>query len=351
MDVAFTPEQDDLRRTVRGLLDRESGPEHPAGRDGSLWRRIRELGLTGITVGERHGGAGASALELGVVLAELGRALTAVPFLQAGVAATVLDRAAAPAAADVLPRLATGELIAGLAAPGPASAFPVGTRDGLTGVLDNVVDGPELDLLLTPARVDGETVLAAVRTDAAGVTRTTLPTLDRTRPQARFVLDGAPAAVVGDAAAAAGAVDLLLAAVALECAGAARHCLEATVAHLRTREQFGRPLGTFQALQHRCADLAVLVESAWSTAWYAAWTADGDPAGAAVAAPLAKAHCADAFRTVAGEMIQLHGGIGFTWEHPAHRYFKRATSTALLFGGRSWVRALVAERAGLSRPR
>ncbi|MCO1655500.1 acyl-CoA dehydrogenase family protein [Pseudonocardia humida] len=343
MDVGFDAAQRDLRRTVRDLLDREGG----AGRGSPVWRRIRELGLLGITVGERHGGAGASSVELGIVLAELGRALTAVPFLQTTVAATVLDRSAAPVAAQVLPGLVAGDLVAGLATPGPASSLPVGTRSALTGVLDNVVDGPHLDLLLTPALVDGDTVLAAVRTDVAGVARTTLPTVDRSRPQARFVLDGAPAVVVGDAAAAARAVDLLLAAVAVESAGAARHCLDATVAHLRTREQFGRPLGTFQALQHRCADLAVLVESAWSTAWYATWAVDGDPATAAVSAPLAKAYCADAFRAVAGEMIQLHGGIGFTWEHPAHRYFKRATSTDLLFGGRAWVRSLVARRAGL----
>jgi alkylation response protein AidB-like acyl-CoA dehydrogenase len=242
--------------------------------------------------------------------------------------------------------------VAGLAPPGPAAALPRGTRSAgrpaLTGVLDNVVDGPQLGLLLTPAVVDGATVLAAVRTDAPGVEVTALPTLDRSRPQARIALDGAPAAEVGDAAAACRATDLLLAAVAMECAGAARYCLDATVAHLRTRVQFGRPLGTFQALQHRCADLAVLVESAWSTAWYATWAADADPATAAVAAPLAKAHCADAFRTVAGEAIQLHGGIGCTWEHWAHRYLKRATSTVLLFGGRAWVRSVVAERAGLT---
>ena len=112
--------------------------------------------------------------------------------------------------------------------------------------------------------------------------------------------------------------------------------------------QCGRPIGTFRALQHRCADVAVVVESA-STAWYAAWAAGADPAGSRVAGPLAKAYGAEAFRRAAGEMIQLHGGVGFTVEHPAHRYFKRATSTELLFGGRAWVRDVVAQRAGLRR--
>jgi alkylation response protein AidB-like acyl-CoA dehydrogenase len=350
MDVTFSDEQRDLQRVVRDLLSRESGE----GPGSAVWKRLSgELGLTGITVGERHGGAGASTVELGIVLAELGRALTGVPFLQTAVAGTVLDRSDAPLGAEVLPALVAGDLVAGLATPGPMTAFPSAMRSGdglvLSGTLDNVVDGPHLDLLLTPALLDGTTVLAAVRTSGVGSTTlsTTLPTLDRSRPQARFVLDGAPAVELGDAAAASRATDLLLVAVAVESAGAARFCLDATLAYLRTREQFGRPIGTFQALQHRCADLAVLVESATSTAWYAAWAIGADDSGAAVSAPLAKAYCADAFRTVAGEMIQLHGGIGFTWEHPAHRYFKRATSTDLLFGGRAWARSLVAERAGL----
>jgi len=357
VDVTFSDEQRDLQRMVRDLLSRESGE----GPGSAIWKRLSgELGLTGITVPEEHGGAGASSVELGIVLAELGRALTPVPFLQTAVAATVLAESAGALAAEVLPAIAAGELVAGLATPGPESGHPRGTRtdqvtDGglaLDGTLENVVDGPYLDLLLTPAVVAGETVLTAVRTAAAGVASTTLPTLDRSRPQARIVLDGAPAVVLGDAATVSRAIDLLLTAVAVESAGAARYCLDTTVEYLGTRVQFGRPIGTFQALQHRCADLAVLVEAASSTAWYAMWAVGADPGtgggSAEVSAPLAKAYCADAFRKVAGETIQLHGGIGFTWEHPAHRYFKRATCTDLLFGGRAWVRALVARRAGLA---
>ncbi len=348
MDVTFSDEQRDLQQMVRELLSRETGE----GPGSALWKRLSgELGLTGITVPEEHGGAGASTVELGIVLAELGRALTPVPFLQTAVAATVLAGSAAPAAAEALPAIAAGELVAGLASPGSAAA-PVATRTAgglrLDGTLEHVVDGPYLGLVLTPVQLDGHRVLAAVRTDGPEVAGTALPTLDRTRPQARIRLDGAPAAEVGDAVAAARAADLLLTAVAVESAGAARFCLDTTVEYLRTRVQFGRPIGTFQALQHRCADLAVLVESASATAWYAMWGAGADGTVDPVTAPLAKTYCADAFRRVAGETIQLHGGIGFTWEHPAHRYFKRAASTDLLFGGRAWTRALVAERAGLA---
>jgi alkylation response protein AidB-like acyl-CoA dehydrogenase len=341
MDVTFSDEQRDLREVVRDLLARETGE----GPGSAVWKRLSaELGLTGIAVPEEHGGAGAGTVELGIVLSELGRALTPVPFLQTVVAGLVLSGSPSPAAAEALPGIVAGEVVAGLWTPGGAPPEATESGDGLrlTGTLDHVVDGPHLGLLLTAAVLEGAEVLALVPLRGPGVETTPLPTLDRTRPQARIVLSGAAAVRVGDAAAASRAVDLLLAAVAVESAGAARFCLDETVGYLTTRVQFGRPIGTFQALQHRCADLAVLVEAATSTAWYAMW--DIDP----VSAPLAKAYCADAFRRVAGEMIQLHGGIGFTWEHPAHRYFKRATSTDLLFGGRSWVRALVGRRAGLT---
>lgn len=354
MDVTFSEEQNDLRDVVRDLLERHgpSDVEGPGGFDTTLWKRLTgELGLTGLPVPEEYGGASASTVDVAVVLSELGRALTPVPYLQTVVAASVLADAAAAgyaASAELLPALAEGALVAGFAPPAPAP-LAARTENGLslTTTIEHVVDGPHLGLLLTPAVVDGEPVLAAVRVPGEGVTVQRLPTLDRSRAQANIRLIGAHVAIVGDARAAERAVDLLLTAVAVESAGAARFCLDSTVEYLGTREQFGRPIGTFQALQHRCADLAVAVEAAASTAWYAAWAAGADPAGAAVAAPLAKAYCARVFRHVAGEMIQLHGGIGFTWEHPAHRYLKRATSTDLLFGGPAWVRATVARRAGL----
>ena len=354
MDVTLSAEQRDLQAVLRGALDRHGSRDS---HDGELWKLLSgELGLTGLAVPEQYGGAGATAVDLAVVVVELGRSLAAVPFLQTAVVAMVLAEstaggAAQAMAADVLPAIAAGELVAGLAVP--ADRRPTGVRDGaglrVTGTLAHVVDGPLLGLLLTPVDVDGAPALAAVRVPGPGVTVTPEPTLDRTRTQAGVQLADAPAVLLGGAATAYRAIDLLLAAVAAECAGAARSCLDTTVAHLRAREQFGRPLGSFQALQHRCADLAVAVESASATGWYAAWAADADAAGFPTAAPLAKVHNAGIFRRVAAEMIQLHGGIGFTWEHPAHRYFKRATATELLFGGRRWTRRRVAARAGLLR--
>ncbi|WP_028921843.1 acyl-CoA dehydrogenase family protein [Pseudonocardia acaciae] len=338
MDVTLSAEQRDLRTVLRAALDRQ---------DPEPWKLLSgDLGLTGLTVPERYGGAGGSFVDLAVVLAELGRSLCPVPYLQTAVAATVLADAGG-LAADVLPALAEGTLVAGVAVPDSApTAVPGEAGLRLTGTLTHVVDGPALDLLLTPADLDGTPVLAAVRLlPGAGVTVRPEQTLDRTRPQATIRLDAAPAVRLdGDPAR---AEDLLLAAVAVESAGAARHCLDTTVDYLRTREQFGRPIGGFQALQHRCADLAVAVESAWSTAWYAAWAADADTSELRTAAPLSKLYCAKVFRLVTGEMIQMHGGIGFTWEHPAHRYFKRATATELLFGGRRRLRERLAAQAGL----
>jgi alkylation response protein AidB-like acyl-CoA dehydrogenase len=354
MDVTLSAEQRDLQAVLRAALARRGSPEPDGAVDAEVWKLLSgELGLTGLVVPEQYGGAGATAVDLAVVLVELGRSLAAVPFLQTAVAATVLaECATAPdLVAEVLPAITSGDLVAGLAVP--AGARPVAIRDGtalrVTGTLAHVVDGPLLGLLLTPVDVDGGRALAAVRVPGPGVTVTPEPTLDRTRTQAGVQLVDAPAVLLGGAAAEARAIDLLLAAVAVECAGAARFCLDTTVAHLRTREQFGRPLGSFQALQHRCADLAVAVESASATGWYAAWAADADADGFATVAPLAKVHNAGIFRRVAAEMIQLHGGIGFTWEHPAHRYFKRATATELLFGGRRWTRRRIAARAGLLR--
>jgi alkylation response protein AidB-like acyl-CoA dehydrogenase len=171
--------------------------------------------------------------------------------------------------------------------------------------------------------------------------------LDPTRRQAVVRLDAVAARRVGDAVASARAVDVLRVGLAVEAVGVARRCLEMTVEHLKTRVQFDRPIGAFQALQHRAADLLVLLESATSTAYYAAWAVAASPEELPVVAPLAKAVCADAAWRVAAETIQMHGGIGFTWEHDAHLYFKRATTTRLLLGDAVEQRRLVARRAGL----
>ena len=326
MDFTFTDDQEQLRRAVRQLRGQSGVSES------GVWQKATEqLGLTGIGIDPEHGGAGGDFVDAAVVIEEAGRALLDAPITTVLVAAAVLGRAGAPAA-DLSGAVATGERIAVVA---------VG---GLRGTIDNVLDGDRADVFLV-ASDDG---LWAVDADSYGVDVRRQPTLDLTRGQAQVRLDDVPAVQIGDAEAARVAVDLLRVALSVEAVGAARHCLEATVAYLKTREQFGRPIGSFQALQHRAADLVVELEAATSTAYYAAWAAVGSPEELAVVAPLALALCAEAAWHVAAETIQMHGGIGFTWEHEAHRYFKRLTTTRAMLGGAHVQRRLVAERAAIA---
>ncbi|HWB66602.1 MAG TPA: acyl-CoA dehydrogenase family protein, partial [Mycobacteriales bacterium] len=242
-------------------------------------------------------------------------------------------------AVEVLPAVATGATAAALVV-GPGV---VSDGDRLTGSADHVVDGGPADLLV----VANESRLWLLDATATGVEVRPAATLDRTRSYATVRLEGATARPVGDPAAAAAAVDLLRVGLAVEAVGLARRCLELTVEHLKTRVQFGKPIGSFQALQHRCADLAVSLEAATSTAYYAAWAAADSPAELPVVAPLAKSVCTDAAYAVAAETIQLHGGVGFTWEHDAHLYFKRATVLRSLLGDSHAQRQLVATRSGV----
>jgi alkylation response protein AidB-like acyl-CoA dehydrogenase len=246
---------------------------------------------------------------------------------------------------------ACGEFLPGIADGSLRAAFvfcdSVAVSAGrVRGAASHVLDGVEADLFVVGAGAG----LYVVR--AGDVVVTPAETLDQSRSQATVVFPSAAAVSVPEADPAV-ALELLRVLLAVESVGAAAHCLDATVAYLGTREQFGRALGTFQALRHRCADLAVLVESARATAYAAvaaAVSGAADPAQdeVLVLGPLAKKYCADVFWQVAAEMIQLHGGIGFTWEHEAHRYLKRAKTTQLLHGSPSSLRRLIAERAGLT---
>jgi alkylation response protein AidB-like acyl-CoA dehydrogenase len=347
MDFTFTAEQQDLRAAMRDVAaDRCSpsrlreviGARH--GYDESLWRLVAgELGLVGVAVSEANGGTGGSFVDAAVVLEEAGAALFPVPLLTGVVAAVALGRGEPALAASLLPLVAAGERTAAL-----VIAPDLVTEDGvLRGVVHRAVDGHHADLLVV-ASADG---LWVVDRDAAGIDVVGAPTLDPTRWQATVSLNGVPAARLGDEAASTAAVDLYRVALAIEAVGVARHCLSSTVEYLKTRVQFGKPIGSFQALQHRVADLVVDLESAASTAYYAAWVAADSPEELPVVAPLAKAVCSDAAYRIAAETIQLHGGIGFTWEHDAHLYFKRATATRLTLGDSHEQRRLVAARAGL----
>jgi alkylation response protein AidB-like acyl-CoA dehydrogenase len=338
--VSEQAEHRELRRTVRGFLEQHAPVRAQLAADTSaVWKRMStELGLTALPVAEENGGAGAGFVEVAIVLEETGRTLLRAPYLSTVVAAAVLQELGA---GEALSALVDGSTSAALALDG---AF---TSDGgrLSGSATQVVDAGTADLLL----VATEQGLYVVATDAPGVTVTALETLDPTRPQGAVALDAAPAHRLGDDDAVAHAVDLLHVALAAECVGAAQRCLEMAVEHLKVREQFGRPLGSFQALRHRVADLTVALDGAASTAWYAARAAAGLTDDLPVAAPLAKATCADAFVRIAGECIQLHGGIGFTWEHDAHLYFKRAWTTALLHGNSQTLRRRAFDRAQAGR--
>ncbi|MFG3021793.1 acyl-CoA dehydrogenase family protein [Streptomyces sp. NPDC048254] len=386
MDARFTDEQDEIRRALRELLHKRCGTEdvraavdRPEGHDPALWTALGEqLGLPGLALPEEFGGAGCSATEVALAAEELGRALAPSPFLATAVLAAPLLLALGTGAqrAELLPRIADGSLTAALAVPGTrlgtalaltgpgggdwagggraggVQARHQGDRWQLYGEADQVLDGHSAGVLLVPAHAGGyarsRVLLFLVAGDADGVVRTRRTTLDPTRPQARVQLRHVAAEPLGDedtdvrpALAALG--DSVAAVLAGEAVGAADRALERTVEYVKQREQFGRAIGSFQAVKHRLADVHVAVRAARSAAYYAAWaTAQGEPVGA-----LALAQALEALRTAAAEGIQLHGGIGFTWEHEAHLSFKRAAGDELLFGPVHRLRGQAADAAGL----
>ncbi|KOY53532.1 acyl-CoA dehydrogenase family protein [Streptomyces sp. XY332] len=389
MDAAFTAEQDEMRRTLREILGKRCGPDEvkaavrtAAGHDRELWQQLSaQLGLPGIAVAEEYGGVGCAPADLALACEETGRALLPSPLLATAVLAVPLITALGTAAqrSALLPPLAAGGLTAALAVPGRALSTALaltgdnapgewagGGRAGgvqakagedggwrLYGEVAQVLDGHSASLLLVAAHTGGfarsRTLLFLVREDAPGLVRSRQATLDETRPQARIQLRDTPAELLGadgdnttddGVLAALAATGRTAAAVlAAEAVGAAGQALARTVEYVRQREQFGRPVGSFQAVKHRLADLYVHVQAARSAAYYAAW----DPRQGG----LALAQALEALRVTSGEAIQLHGGIGFTWEHDAHLYFKRAAADELLFGPVHRLRAHAAHRAGL----
>ncbi|MFD3589564.1 acyl-CoA dehydrogenase family protein [Streptomyces sp. NPDC058683] len=355
MSLSLGEEQEELRLLVRTFLEDKatanSSPPSGTGPqeyDGNLWRRLSgQLGLTGLAVPERFGGAGLGLPELGVVLEEMGRALCPSPFFATVVlAGQTLAHCGDEAAMDRwLPGIASGALTATLATAEPDGSWetdPPATvaergRDGwvLSGTKTYVVDGHTADLLLVTARCPEGVGLFGVPATASGLTRTVLDALDPTRPLARIRLDATPVTRIGtgDAAGSLAAVrDLVRAALAAEQVGGAAACLDMAVGHARTREQFGRPIGSFQAIKHKCAQLLVEVECARSAARFAGSVVGTPGTEAAIAAAVARSYCSEAFTHAAKENIQIHGGIGFTWEHRAHLYLRRAKSSELLFG-------------------
>jgi alkylation response protein AidB-like acyl-CoA dehydrogenase len=371
VNFAFSPEQDEFRRSLRRFLADKSPVaevrrlmETDAGYDPQVWKQLAsQLGLLGLAIPEEFGGAGATSVELGIAFEEMGRVLFCAPFFATvGLAAQALLAAGDDQAKrEYLPRIADGSLLATVAvteadgrwdlAAVRMSAVPEVDATGaflLDGTKMFVVDGHIAQLLLVVARTDDGLGLFAVDAADAGVVRTVLPTLDMTRKLARLEFTRVPARLVsgpGDATAAlTRALDLALVALTSEQVGGAQRCLDMAVDYAKIRMQFGRPIGSFQAIKHKCAEMLIEVESAKSAAYHAA-EATSDELG--VAAAIAKAYCSEAYFHVAAETIQVHGGIGFTWEHDAHLYFRRAKSSQLFLGDEHYHRERFAALTGI----
>jgi alkylation response protein AidB-like acyl-CoA dehydrogenase len=323
---------------VRELMATQSGWDVPT------WRRLTgELGVAGLMVDERFGGSGFTARELGLVFEEAGRCLGGSPmFAVAGLTIPLLLAAGdADAHTGLLPKLCDGSLVATVIyadADGRWGPSRVGIRaEGgrLFGHSGYVVDAAASDLILTPARTPEGTAIFVVQRDAVGVEVTPLVTLDQTRKQARVELSGARGIRLGG-----GDIDSALdrayaiscALLACELSGVASRCLDMTAEYARGRLQFGRPIGSFQAIKQKLADLLIQVESARSAATAAVAAAADHSPDLLWTASLAKAYCSEAAMHASEEAIQIHGGIGFTWEHDAHLYFKRARTGEELLG-------------------
>jgi alkylation response protein AidB-like acyl-CoA dehydrogenase len=320
------------------------------GVDLSVWRRLAgELGLTGVAVPEQFGGAGCSMIELAVVLDEAARALLCAPLFSTTVLATtaLTHCGDSRAQAEYLPPIAAGDRTATVAMTpetGDWLDFGAGvqaTRNGrdwtLSGSASFVLDGATADLVLVAASIDGSVGLFALPGTAEGLTRYPLPTLDQTRKQALLTFKSARARLIGGGSSDGEALltrvfDNALVALAAEQAGAAAHVLAMSVEYARNRVQFGRPISSFQAIKHRCADMLVDVEAAHTAVYLGLSTIASDLPDRSYNASLAKAYCSEVFMNCADANIHIHGGIGFTWEHPANLYFKRAKSSELLFG-------------------
>jgi alkylation response protein AidB-like acyl-CoA dehydrogenase len=326
---------------VREVMNTERGY------DESVWQQMaNELGLHGIAVPEQWGGAGAGMPELAVVFEEMGAALLCSPFFSTVALAVqaLLNSGDDAAVEEFVPGFVDGSSTATLVLNGtldgwnPAAVTMTARHDGtghrVSGDAPLVLDGHTADVIFVAANTDAGTSLFAVAADAEGLDREPLATLDRTRKVARLHLDDVAARLIGlDGAAAPGLArtsDRATIALAAEQLGAAQRCLDDAVGYAKERIQFGRAIGSFQAIKHRCADMLVLVEGARSAVFHASRTTDD--AELAVAASVAKMACSEAFLQVALDNMRIHGGIGFTWEHDAHLYVRRAKASELAFG-------------------
>jgi alkylation response protein AidB-like acyl-CoA dehydrogenase len=368
---ALSPEQQDLRESlakffaeVSPLSRVRSHMSQPSGYDLQTWTAMQsQLGLQGMLIPEEFGGAGAEQMELVLVFEELGASLACVPYFSTvGLAVNLLlvcdDEAAKR---EYLPRIAQSATVATVAyAEGPAGWAPAEVRLAatetssgwtLSGAKEHVIDGADAELIFVVARTPAGLGLFAVDGDAPGLHRTPQPTLDQTRKQARLHFAQTPARLVGADGSAEKPMAAMfsLAAVALsaEQVGGARRCLDMAVAYAKSRHQFGRAIGSFQAIKHKCANVLMELESAQAAVHYAGWAATEHPEDRAMHASLVKAYASDTYVLAASENMQIHGGMGFMWECDAHLYLKRARTSALLLGTPDYHREQLATCIGL----
>ncbi len=371
VNFAFSEEQEQLRASVRKFLEDKSPEsevrrlmETDEGYDPAVWSQMgQQLGLQGLAIPEEFGGSGYGFIELVVVLEEMGRSLLCAPYFSSVVLAAnlLLNSGDDAAKKELLPGIASGETIATVAyveesgiwdeSGITATATKAGDGWTISGTKSFVLDGHTANLLLVAARTGAGVSIFAVDGTASGVTRTLLQTLDTTRKQAKVVLADAPARLVGAEGkgwdALGKTLDQAVVALAAEQVGGAQFCMDMAVQYAKDRVQFGRPIGSFQAIKHKCADMLLEVESAKSAAYYAGWAAAEDNDELPTVACLAKSYCSEAYFHTAAENIQIHGGIGFTWEHPAHLYYKRAKTSELIFGDPTYHRELLCRRLGI----
>lgn len=380
MDFGFSEEQDLLRQAARDFLTEyctsafvRQMMEEERGYSPELWQQMAALGWLGLAFPEEYGGQGLGFVDLTVILEEMGAALLPSPFFSSVLLAgqTILLGGSEEQKKTYLPKIADGSLVATLAMTEPSGRFDADgivdvkslpTEQGfvITGTKLFVPDAHVADLMVVAARTKSSgdksfgLSLFLVDPKAAGVTVTLLKTMDQTRKQCEVIFDN----VTVESDSLVGTLDMgwpvlskvlhiCTAALCAEMVGGAQRVLDISVAYAKDRMQFGRPIGSFQAVKHKCAEMMLQVESAKSAAYYAAWAVDEDVPEAPLAVSMAKAYCSDAYRYTAGEGIQVHGGIGFTWEHDMHLYFKRAKYAEFTFGDATYHREQVAQEINL----
>lgn len=376
MDFGFNEEQELLRKSAVDFLSKECPMtyvrqmmEDERGYSEELWNKMAELGWMGLIYPEEYGGSGLSMVDLVVVLEEMGKASLPGPFFSTVCLGglTILEAGNDEQKNKYLPGLASGKTKATLAFLEEHArwddkginlkARKAGKKYSLSGVKLFVPDAHVADVIVCAARTSDGVTLFVVERQQPGVSVRLLKTMDQTRKLCEVTFDKVqvgPEAILGVVGLGWGALKRILdrskVALSAEMCGGAQKVLDMSVDYAKVREQFGRPIGSFQAIQHKCANMLVQVESAKSATYYAAWAVANNVPDASLAAAMAKAYCSDAFRQVSAEGIQVHGGIGFTWEHDLHIYFKRAKGSEVTFGDATWNRELVAQHTLDSEP-